>query len=324
MVQAVKLGRYTLARRLATGGMAEVLLARQEGPGNFDRAVALKRILPHLAGCPEIVELFQAEARIAVRLCHPNIVQVHDFALIDGGHVLALEYVPGADLRALAGRARAPLGPLLVTSIAAAVCAALSHAHALGVVHGDVSPSNILVGRDGSVKLCDFGIAGQPGTAIVHGKRGYSAPEQRGGGELDGRADLYALGVVACELATGRRFVADAPLGGVPAALATVLRRAVEPEPERRYGRADEMLAELETLLGDHSPVLLRRLLAAEVRRRIEPRPGELGPEPDETTVRMAVTKPRRRGPGFRLYALAAVSAIAAAAAIFVRAGAGR
>src|SRR5215831_11783263 len=170
--------------------MAEILLARLEG-----RPVALKRILPHLAGSDEMVALFEEEARIAAALRHPNVVRVHDFSKIAGGWVLALEYIAGIDLRQLMARARAPLPPRFVAGIGAPVCAALEHAHALGVVHGDVSPSNILLGFDGSVKLCDFGVAGGPGHP-PRGKRGYAAPEQATG-RFDRRADVHAVGVVA-------------------------------------------------------------------------------------------------------------------------------
>src|SRR5262245_49601676 len=154
----VRLGPYTIVRRLAVGGMAEVLLALREGPGGFAKPVALKRILPHLAGAPDIVALFENEARLAGRMSHPGIGQVYDFSEIAGQYVLAQEYVAGADLRQVARRARGPVAPVTVAAMTAELCGALHHAHELGVVHGDVSPSNILIGFDGAVKLADFGV----------------------------------------------------------------------------------------------------------------------------------------------------------------------
>jgi len=270
---SVQLGPYTVLRRLAAGGMAEVLLALRHG-----QPVALKRILPHLAGSSEIIALFEEEARIAADLHHPNIVAVHDFSVIDGGHVLALEYVAGIDLRGL----RRTCPPPVVAAIAAAVCAGLQHAHAHGVVHGDVSPSNVLLGVDGQVKLCDFGVARGPGRCPARGKRGYAAPEQRGG-SLDRRTDLYALALVAHELLEGGR----APLSdGVPPRLAAVIERASRTCLEDRFPTAEAMGAALDLALADVDAPARLEVVAAEVARCAVP---EVVVESHESTLPLAL-----------------------------------
>lgn len=314
----MRLGAYTVVRRLATGGMAEVLLARRDGPGGFVKPVALKRILPHLAALPEAIALFEEEARIAARLSHPNIVGVHDFTVVEGAYLLVLEHVAGADLR----RLRGPLPAFLVGGIIGAVTAALVHAHAQGVVHGDVSPSNVLVGLDGSVKLCDFGVAGHPGRAGALGKRGYAAPEQRAGAAFDRRADLYAVGVIAFELLTGRRFAGDPALPpSVPRGLADLVAAAVRPHPDERPDSAEAFLGELERVAPAALPSSFRGILAATLAARLSAEEIELGRDLGhdlgDPTVRLAAPPPRRRALGLRFGAVAVASALAAAVALW-------
>jgi serine/threonine protein kinase len=313
----VRLGPYRVIRRLAIGGMAEILLARFEG-----RPLALKRILPHLAGSDEMVALFEEEARIAARLTHPNVVRVHDFARIDGAWVLALEYVAGIDLRQLMARARAALPAELVAGIGAELCAALEHAHQLGVVHGDVSPSNILRGFDGSVKLCDFGVSNCPG----RGKRGYAAPEQAAGG-FDGRADLHAVGVVANELLRGRRFGADGAASGlVPSTMAGIIASACSPARDDRPASAAGMAAGFDSILPSLEVAAAeRRALLSALFSPDEIAAGHnLGvvEEDGEATQPLQGRQPnrRRRGPGRGIWLGLGLAAVSAAALVGSRA----
>lgn len=164
------LGRYTLERKLATGGMAEIWVGHRAGPAGFKKDVVLKRILPHLAEDPKFVEMFLDEARLAAALSHPNIAQIFELGEADGDYFIAMEFVEGHDLQAILERA-AEVGSRVPPSIAARIvadaCTALDYAHNFRdregrharLVHRDVSPQNILVSRDGIVKLVDFGVA---------------------------------------------------------------------------------------------------------------------------------------------------------------------
>jgi serine/threonine-protein kinase len=217
-----RVGPYVLLRRIGVGGMAEIFLARREGPKGFAKVCALKRILPHLADQPDFVAMFLDEARLAARLSHPHIVQIYDFGQHDGAYFIAMEYVPGEDLLSILRRARdvnMPMPPVLGAAILAAACDALHHAHELmdenrkplGIVHRDVTPSNLLVSYDGIVKLADFGIAkaerrdAHTAAGALKGKYAYMSPEHALGDHVDRRSDVFSLGVVGHELMTGRR-----------------------------------------------------------------------------------------------------------------------
>jgi len=215
-------GRYTLIERLAVGGMAEVFRAKIVSSHGFEKILVVKRILPHLAADRTFVSMFIDEAKLTAQLTHPKIVQVLDFGEIAGQYFIALEYIDGCDalalLRACAQRRiRVPLhlGAYLVGE----VLDALDYAHnardmegrPMHLVHRDISPSNVFISRRGDVKLGDFGIAHaderesktQAGT--LKGKYGYMSPEQVTGAALDGRADLFAVGIVLAETFMGRR-----------------------------------------------------------------------------------------------------------------------
>lgn len=215
------IGQYQLERRLGAGGMAEVFLARRVGPHGFSKRVAIKRILPEYAKDPRLLEMFCDEAKLAAVLSHPNIVQVLDFGEHEGELFIVMELVDGVScltlLKAVAAKSSAfPLSAAL--KIAREVLAALAFAHEacdedgnhLSIVHRDVSPSNILISRTGDVKLIDFGITCSklgdrrtvPGE--LKGKLRYMSPEQVIGGELDGRSDLFAVGIVLAEMLSGR------------------------------------------------------------------------------------------------------------------------
>jgi serine/threonine-protein kinase len=221
---------YRILRRLGSGGMAEVFLARWRGG-----LVAVKKILPHLAELARVRALFREEARIAARVEHPNVVRVRHFGEAQGELFIALEYVAGRDLRAIVE----PMPALLAAWIACSVGSGLEAAHRLGVVHRDVTPANVLVGDDGAVKLADFGVAAARGRA---GTRGYASPEQARGEPGCGRSDLFSLGVVAHELATGRRLFArateaetlDAILHAPIPRIHPTIDRLLERDPARR------------------------------------------------------------------------------------------
>jgi eukaryotic-like serine/threonine-protein kinase len=269
-------GRYQLLERLAVGGMAEIFRARVSGDHGFEKILVIKRILPHLAVDPDFLAMFIDEAKLQCTLQHPKIVQVLEFGQADGQYYMALEYVDGMDalalLRACAHkRQRMPVR--LAVHIASDVLDALDFAHAkagadgklLGVVHRDVSPSNIFISRRGDVKLGDFGIARasekerqsktQAGT--LKGKYGYMAPEQVVGADVDGRADQFAVGIVLSEMLMGRRLftapndldvllmVRDARLdrlekhgADIPPPLRTVLNKILSRDPDGRFPTA--------------------------------------------------------------------------------------
>ncbi|MFN7131018.1 MAG: protein kinase domain-containing protein [Myxococcales bacterium] len=217
-----RFGKYQLIRKLATGGMAEIYLARSEGLEGFQKQLVVKRILPHLAENEEFVEMFLHEARIAVRLNHPNVVQIYDLGRADGSYFIAMEYIAGDDVRRIWKRADAAGTPIpipLACRIVADAAAGLDYAHKrtdasgspLNIIHRDVSPQNILVSYEGAVKVVDFGIAKAADQAtvtrsgVLKGKYSYMSPEQGAGKDIDHRTDQFALGVVLYELLTCTR-----------------------------------------------------------------------------------------------------------------------
>jgi len=220
---ALHIRGYEVSRRLAIGGMAEVFLATQVGPSGFRRQVVLKRIHPHLADEPQFLSMFLNEARIAADLSHPNIVHIYDL-FQDGptSYVIAMEYVHGETVFGLFRETRQKSIRISYGHIARtimAVCEALHYAwdepspegRPRRIIHRDVSPSNILVGVDGQVKLADFGIAkalqseGLTKVATLKGKYGYMSPEQVRCEALDNRSDIFSLGAMLYEMTVGRR-----------------------------------------------------------------------------------------------------------------------
>jgi len=217
-----RLGSYEVVRKLATGGMGEVYLAHQTGPVGFRREVVLKTLHRHHMKDPQFVAMFLNEAKIAASLAHPNIIHTYEL-FEDDGYVIAMEYVRGATVLSLigalhdAGHDALPYGPMV--RIATSVCEALHYAYneldgdggPRRVIHRDISPSNVIVGYDGQVKLVDFGIAkvlgarGDTQTATIKGKGGYLAPEQIRCQPLDQRSDLFSLGTLMWEMSVGRR-----------------------------------------------------------------------------------------------------------------------
>ncbi|HSS39174.1 MAG TPA: serine/threonine-protein kinase, partial [Polyangia bacterium] len=222
-IKPERFGRYVLLDRVGVGGMAEVFRAVMPGAQGFQRMFVVKRILGERAQSPYFVDMFVREARINAVLHHPNIVQVFDFGEVNGTYFLAMEYVRGRDVSAIARRLRHRARPCPVgvaACIAHEVAQALGYAHALtspegtplNVVHRDVSPSNIICQRAGGVKLLDFGIAqaltepeAEKTQRMFKGKIAYVAPERIKGQPADSRSDLFSLGVVLWELLAGRK-----------------------------------------------------------------------------------------------------------------------
>jgi serine/threonine-protein kinase len=281
----LRLGPYELLRRIATGGMAEVYLARRGGPHGFQKIVAVKRILPQFARDADFVAMFVDEARVCARLGHPNIVQVFDFGEQEGELYMAMEYVDGTTgarlIRAAAARGEEiPLDVCL--HITLSILHALEYAHGarddagkpLSLVHRDVSPGNVLIDRSGAVKLTDFGIARaaeierRTDAGQLKGKLGYMSPEQVVGRELDARSDIFTLGIVLAEmlilrpLFTGGKEldvllrIRDADLSAIDRAAArvpddvrNVLFRALTRDPALRWPTAGAFAEATEEIL---------------------------------------------------------------------------
>jgi serine/threonine protein kinase len=215
-------GRYLLLDKVAAGGMAEVWRAKVSGEANFQRIVAIKKILPHIAEDEDFIGMFTDEALITASLTHANVGQVYEFNRIDDTYFIAMEYISGKDLKSVWSWCRhrkvvlpLPLSVLIVQKLADGLEYAHSRVdnegHPASVIHRDVSPQNVLVSWEGDVKVIDFGIAkateksGKTRPGTLKGKFAYMAPEQIRGLPLDGRSDLFALGVVLYEMVTGER-----------------------------------------------------------------------------------------------------------------------
>ncbi|WP_225413453.1 protein kinase domain-containing protein [Stigmatella hybrida] len=293
-----QVGKYQLVRKLATGGMAEVFLAKAAGPMGFEKTLVLKRILPHLAEEATFVEMFLSEAKLAAQLTHPNIVQIFDFGEADGAYFLAMEYIDGPHLRALVKGARTqgrPLSPVACARLISLACEGLAFAHdfadpqtgePMGLIHRDISPDNILMSRQGAVKVVDFGIAKAASqshhtqSGVIKGKLAYMPPEQVRAKTLDRRADVYALGVVLYELITTRRpFESSSDAGlmqailfeepvpasqhraGLPEPLLGILGRALAKDREQRYPDCLAFQSDLEDfILSAGKPVTTQQL----------------------------------------------------------------
>jgi len=280
-------GSYQLIKRLATGGMAQIYLARQKGPEGFEKLLVVKRILPHLAENADFVHMFLGEARIAARLTHPNIVQIFSLGQEGDSYFIAMEYIHGEDVRRVWKRSEQK-GTVMPTPLVCRVimdaCSGLDYAHKktdqgkpLGIVHRDVSPQNILVTFEGGVKVVDFGIAKAADQAVVtrsgvlKGKYSYMSPEQALGRKLDQRSDIFALGVVLYELLTGTRLFKRAndiqTLNAVtecsvpppsevdediPKDLDAIVLKALAKEPQDRYEHAIDLQMALDQWLLKH------------------------------------------------------------------------
>jgi serine/threonine-protein kinase len=282
-----RFGKYTLIRKLATGGMAELFLAIHKSMAGFEKLIVIKRILPAMNHDRAFIEMLLHEARIAATLSHPNIVQIFDVGSVDATYFIAMEHVHGEDLRSIVRQMKKknvlefPLEHAL--SIVLGVCSGLAYAHekreldgtALNIVHRDVSPQNVVVTFTGDVKVVDFGIA--KSDAMLHestrsgklkGKIPYMSPEQARGDRIDWRTDIFAAGVMLFELTTGKRLFKgaseyetlklicdrDYPLPsqvrvGYPRDLEAIVMRALAKDRAKRWQSAREMQAALEELV---------------------------------------------------------------------------
>lgn len=274
-----KLGRYRILRRLGTGGMAEVFLAKSSGAEGIEKLLVLKRVLPSFSKSQKFVSMFIDEAKVAARLNHPNVVQVYGFEQLGSDFLLAMELVDGIDLAQLLRNARQQqrcVEPGMAAFIVSQVARGLDYAHKrrdprgnpLEIVHRDVSPQNVLISREGAVKIADFGIAKAAlvteETGVIKGKFAYMSPEQARGEAIDRRSDVYALGVLLGEIVLGRSLYqglvglevlsrareADLPSlrqikPDTPEALIQIVERATEADPEQRFQSARSMASAL-------------------------------------------------------------------------------
>ncbi len=279
-----RLGRYELIRRFATGGMAELYLARSGGISGFEKIVALKRILPQYAQHEDFVQMFLDEARLTAAIQHANVAQVYDIGKCDDSLFFTMEYVHGADLRTVLhtlARRSATMALADALTIAIGAAAGLHAAHErtaadggpLGIIHRDITPSNLLVSFDGCVKLIDFGIAKaerrttETRAGTLKGKIAYMSPEQCLGEPLDRRSDIFSLGIVLFEASTGTRlFPADNEYAALrqivdedapspssrradyPPALEAIVMRALRRDRTERYPTAQALQLDLEEL----------------------------------------------------------------------------
>ena len=329
-----KFGKYTLLRRLATGGMAELFLALHRSVAGFEKLVVIKRILPEMAKDQGFITMFLQEARIAATFSHPNIVTIFDVGAVDKSYFIAMEHIHGEDLRSVVRGMK----PKAVTEfplehavgMGIGVASGLAYAHEkrdlagnpLHIVHRDISPQNILVTFTGDVKIVDFGIAkatqekGESPEVLLNpsveaqkahdpehhtkvgqlkGKVPYMSPEQARGEALDGRSDIFALGVILFELCTGRRLFrgpneyetlrmiteGEYPRPAqvnprISAALEAVIMRALSKDVAKRYQNARDLQADLENVarteqipvstvaLGNWMQMLFEEKLAAQ------------------------------------------------------------
>ncbi|AKT36363.1 uncharacterized protein CMC5_004760 [Chondromyces crocatus] len=317
-------GKYRLIRMLGKGGMGEVWLAEEEGPRNFRRRVALKKLLSKSEIDDYAYESFFAEAHVIARLDHPNIVRLIELGVAEDTVFLALDYVDGPSLDRLVRKGGGPLSAPAVAYVGREVARALEAVHSLcdddgqnfGVVHRDISPANILLARDARVRLTDFGIAKISGfvgekteTGVFKGKLPYMPPEQARGEAFDQRADVFSLGVTLIESLTGRRVrksetqaqlmmrVATAPvpsvqelLPDIPPALASAIDGATAFDPDSRTQDAGTLAAAFDAALWALGPSAEQEA-RAEIKRRVETTLAALGE---------SVTGTHRQTPGNR------------------------
>jgi serine/threonine protein kinase len=301
---------YEILAKLATGGMAEIFLARGASVAGVERYVVLKRVLRHRASDAHFVRMFLDEARLAAQLQHPNVAQVYDIGKLGDSYFFTMEYVHGETVRALLQRSHAlrrqiPIAAVL--TIVAGAAAGLNHAHdrkgidgrPLNIVHRDVSPSNLMVSYEGNVKLVDFGVAKaahnthETASGTVKGKISYLSPEQaRGSSVVDRRSDLFALGIVMWELLTLERLyrrdsdfenmvaiVNEPPRApslhrpDIPPALDALVLRLLEKTPEQRFQSAEALHEAIEEVAVRTGSALSAASLARYVRELFGERP---------------------------------------------------
>jgi len=279
--QTRQLGKYIILDQLAVGGMAELFRAMITSVQGFEKLIAIKKILPHLASEEDLVSSFIDEAKLAALLHHQNIVQIYDFGSLEETYFIAMEYLLGKDCRVLCSKAtekNIPLDRENALLIVSRICAGLDYAHklkdfqgkALNIIHRDISPQNIIITYEGDVKIVDFGIAKAASQnthtqmGMIKGKVAYMSPEQAAGKAIDHRSDIFSCGIILYELMTGKRMfsgdtmhilakIRDAEYikpeelqSDLPEKLIEVFKRALQKEPDDRYQSCGEMLNDLE------------------------------------------------------------------------------
>jgi serine/threonine protein kinase len=299
LVPGQMVGRYRIVRRIAVGGMAELFLSHTRAMHGFEKLVVLKRILPQYAENPQFVDMFLHEARLAATLDHPNIAHVYDIGEFEGSYFFAMEYVHGASLlkvmRAITA-ARRPLPLEHALNVIVGTCAGLQCAHTkvgldgtvLGIVHRDISPPNIIISYDGTIKVVDFGIAkaatfhNETAAGTLKGKVPYMSPEQCRAEELDRRSDIFSIGILLYELTVGRRlFLAETEIGIIhkivaggyatptslhpnyPSHLEAIVMRALNVDRELRYATARDLQVDLEEFAREYKLAVSSAKLAA-------------------------------------------------------------
>jgi len=298
--EPIQFGKYTLFERIGRGGMAEVFKGRIQGPAGFERVFVVKRILPHLSDDASFIKMFVEEAKLSARLNHPNIVHIFELGAVEGEYFISMEYIRGHDLsetmRAI-WKALGPPRPELVSYIGREACRGLAYAHnltdengrPLGMIHRDVSPSNVMLSYEGAVKMLDFGIAKALGDSAepskngtLKGKYAYMAPEQTEGENVDSRSDIFAIGIVLHEVLTGRRLFKgqndvatiervrrcevpppSASNPAIPRELDNIILKALQRDPARRWSNAADLADALDDIVHNarFQPTHLQQIL---------------------------------------------------------------
>lgn len=329
MNQPRTFGPYTLLRRLAVGGMAEIYVASTRGLGGFEKLAALKLVHPHLAADPQFVRMLIEEAKILVLLTHANIAQVFDLGCIDDTYYIAMEFVDGLDvhgLQTVSQRLKQPLPIAVCAYVVAEMLNGLDYAHRkrdangkpLNIVHRDISPQNVVVSQAGEVKLVDFGIAKtalqseRTAAGVIKGKYFYMSPEQAWGDPADRRSDVFATGILLHEMLTGHmlytgrsvpELIANVRKAEIPPpqllrpdvsdSLASIVLRALEREPRARFQSAIDMGEALRDFLYSAFPAYNASKLGEFVCRMVEADRAkeQAAPSPDETRKLRALTR---------------------------------
>ncbi len=298
MIKPIIFGKYYLLEPINKGGMAEVFKAKEFGVEGFSRLLAIKRILPDVSCDDSFVTMFIDEARLTVQLQHVNITQVYELGKFEDSYYIAMEYIPGKDLRHILDfyLSRHELMPIPEAAfITTGVCEGLDYAHrkcdaqgkSFNIVHRDVSPQNVLINYDGWVKVIDFGIAKaehretKTQVGVLKGKFAYMSPEQIAGKPIDHRSDIFAIGIMLYEMVTGRRlFIGDNDMetlrniikAKVPSPkkysplvsdeLEAIIGKALAKEPEERYQWASDLAEDLQPFLIHNNTIFGRKQLS--------------------------------------------------------------
>lgn len=293
-----RFGNYILIEKLGTGGMAEIYKAKMEGVEGFQKLVAIKKILPQFSHNKDFTTMFIDEAKVAAQLSHRNIVHIYDLGKIENSYFIAMEYMEGTDLRKVIHEAKEknekipiPIGLFIASHVASA----LDYAHnkkdpegkPLNIVHRDVSPQNILISKDGEIKICDFGIAKAASKAShtragsLKGKLQYMSPEQAWGKQVNFKSDIFSLGIVLYEMFSGKHlFEGDSELSilekvrhpkfqplsklikDCPPELENIINKALKENEDERYPDANSMKKEIEELLSRYEPKVTEKTIS--------------------------------------------------------------